>query len=182
MLAVLLFLFLHKNVPCGSLLEAPYIHNMFSWRKKKITSCYLELWNSANNSFVKFHVRWFHSASLVLNAWKILSVFNGLWGWSGVAKMLCILHHWGVQLISWYSWARPAILVARKGREGMFLFLLFLHFRSCSLSSLPLSCISCIISSVSFLPALGDNTKCPTKVDVSLNPNTINQFSGLTQI
>ena len=38
---------------------------------------------------------------------------------------------WGVQLILAYSWARPAILVAGKGREVMFLFLLFLHFHSC---------------------------------------------------
>ena len=53
-------------------------------------------------------------------------------GWSGGAKVLCILHHWGVQLILAYSWARPAILVVRKGRGGMFLFLLFLHFHSCS--------------------------------------------------
>ena len=37
----------------------------------------------------------------------------------------------GVQLILAYSWARPAILVAGKGREVMFLFLLFLHFHSC---------------------------------------------------
>ena len=49
-------------------------------------------------------------------------------GWSGGAKVLCILHHWGVQLILAYSWARPAILVVGKGRGGMFLFLLFLHF------------------------------------------------------
>ena len=54
------------------------------------------------------------------------------WGWSGGAKVLCILHHWGVQLILAYSWARPAILVVGKGRGGMFLFLLFLHFHSCS--------------------------------------------------
>ena len=39
---------------------------------------------------------------------------------------------WGVQLILAYSWARPAILVVGKGRGGMFLFLLFLHFHSCS--------------------------------------------------
>ena len=38
----------------------------------------------------------------------------------------------GVQLIVVYSWRRPAILVAGKGRGGMFLFLLFLHFHSCS--------------------------------------------------
>ena len=53
-------------------------------------------------------------------------------GWSGGAKVLCILHHWCVQLIVAYSWARPAILVVGKGRGGMFLFLLFLHFHSCS--------------------------------------------------
>ena len=53
-------------------------------------------------------------------------------GWSGGAKALCILHHRGVQLILAYSWARPAILVVGKGRGGMFLFLLFLHFHSCS--------------------------------------------------
>ena len=32
-------------------------------------------------------------------------------------------------------WARPAILVAGKGRVTMFLFLLFLHFHSFSSSS-----------------------------------------------
>ena len=53
-------------------------------------------------------------------------------GWSGVAMVSCILRHRGVQLKLAYSWARPAILVAGKGRGGMFLFLLFLHFHSCS--------------------------------------------------
>ena len=51
--------------------------------------------------------------------------------WSGGAKVSCILCHRGVQLILAYSWARPAILVASKGRGGCFLFLLFLHFHSC---------------------------------------------------
>ena len=59
-------------------------------------------------------------------------IFYQVSGWSGGAKVLCILHHWGVQLILAYSWARPAILVVGKGRGGMFLFLLFLHFHSCS--------------------------------------------------
>ena len=36
-------------------------------------------------------------------------------GGSGGAKVSCILHHRGVQLILAYSWARPAILVAGKG-------------------------------------------------------------------
>ena len=39
--------------------------------------------------------------------------------------MSCILHH-RVHLILAYSWAKSAILVAVKCREGMFLFLLFL--------------------------------------------------------
>ena len=60
------------------------------------------------------------------------SALTILGGWSGGAKVLCILHHWGVQLILAYSWARPAILVVGKGRGGMFLFLLFLYFLSCS--------------------------------------------------
>ena len=62
----------------------------------------------------------------------IFILHNPCRGWSGGAKVLCILHHRGVQLILAYSWARPAILVAGKGRVGMFLFLLFLHFHSCS--------------------------------------------------
>ena len=60
------------------------------------------------------------------------TVFNRQ-GRSGVAKVSCILRYRGVHLILAYSWARPAtcIRVAGKGREGMFLFLLFLRFHSC---------------------------------------------------
>ena len=36
----------------------------------------------------------------------------------GVAKVTGILRHWGVQLILASSWARPAILLAGKGRGG----------------------------------------------------------------
>ena len=36
------------------------------------------------------------------------------------AKLSCMLHHLGVELILAYSWARPAVLVAGKGRRGMF--------------------------------------------------------------
>ena len=76
-----------------------------------------------------------------VKSFPTLALFRGMdlkggsvmiWGWSGGAKVLCILHHRGVQLILAYSWARPAILVVGKGRGGMFLFLLFLHFHSCS--------------------------------------------------
>ena len=38
--------------------------------------------------------------------------------------------HRGVQLTSAFSWARPAVLAAGKGRGKMLLFLLFLHFLS----------------------------------------------------
>ena len=72
------------------------------------------------------------------------------WGWSGVEKVSCILRHRGIHLIMAYSWARPAILVAGKGRGGMFLFLLFLHFHSVPLSSLSLSVISSTTSFLSF--------------------------------
>ena len=53
----------------------------------------------------------------------------GVVGWcEGVVYLTSL----GFQLILAYSWARPAILVAGKGRGGMFLFLLFLHFHSYS--------------------------------------------------
>ena len=50
----------------------------------------------------------------------------GIFGWcEGVVYLTS-------RLILAYRWARPAILAAGKGRGGMFLFLLFLHFHSCS--------------------------------------------------
>ena len=102
--------------------------------------------------------------------WRFSMIFGG---WSGGAKVLCILHHWGVQLILAYSWARPAILVVGKSRGGMFLFLLFLHFHSCS-SFFPVPLFHLLYSLLSlFSLSLGDDTKWPSRVDVSLNPNTI---------
>ena len=79
--------------------------------------------------------------------------------WSGVAKVSCILRHWGVQLILAYSWARPAILVAGKGIGGMCLFLLFLHFHFCS-SFFPVSLSSPLLSLLSLIfLSLGDDIK-----------------------
>ena len=103
--------------------------------------------------------------------------------WSGGAKVLCILHHWGVQLILAYSWARPAILVVGKGRGGMFLFLLFLHFHSFLFLFLPCPSLSSpLLSLLSlFSLSLGDDTKWPSRVDVSLNPNTINLLTTSLQ-
>ena len=78
--------------------------------------------------------------------------------------------------VSYVTWAsnRNSLTVgqgllsfdAGKGRGGMFLFCFF-TFIPVPLSSLSLSFIS---STISFLPF---DTKCPTRVDVSLNPNTI---------
>ena len=73
-------------------------------------------------------------------------------GWSGVAKVLCILRHWGVQLIFAYSCAMLAILVTGKGRWECFYFFCFFPFIPLPLSSLFLSFIS---STVSFLPFSG---------------------------
>ena len=62
--------------------------------------------------------------------------------WSGVAKVSCILRHWGIQLILAYNWARLPILVADKGRGGMFLFWCFFIFIPVPLFYLSFSFIS----------------------------------------
>ena len=91
-----------------------------------------------------------------------LSVSSSSWdldGWLGGAKVSCILCHRGVQLILAYSWARPAILVAGKGREVMFLFLLFLHFHSCSsFFPVPLFLLFCYLFCL-FSPFLWETTQ-----------------------
>ena len=82
--------------------------------------------------------------------------------------------HWGVQLILAYSWARPAILVQVRVERECFYFFCFFTFTPVPLSSLS-SLSSLLLSLLSlFSLSLGDNTKWPTRVDVSLNPNTIN--------
>ena len=100
----------------------------------------------------------------------------GLPGLSGGAKVACILRHLGIQLILAYSRARPAILVAGKGRGGMFYFFCFFTFIPVPFSSLSLSFISSTIFFSLFFLSLGDNTKLPSRVDMSLSPNTINQL------
>ena len=96
---------------------------MIIWKSKRLP---LETINTLKNEYWKlvFFFKFFYI--------QLYSLQDCIWGWSAGAKVLCILHHWGVQLILAYSWARPAILVVGKGRGGMFLFLLFLHFHSCS--------------------------------------------------
>ena len=95
-------------------------------------------------------------------------------GWLCVAKVPGILRHRGVQLMLASSWARPAILVADRVWGGMFLFL-FLHFYYCSSFSPVLIFHLSLLSLFSLSP--GDDTKWPIRVDVSLNPNTINQIT-----
>ena len=90
----------------------------------------------------------------------------------GCGEVSCILRHWDVQLILAYSWARPAVFVVGKGRGGMFSFLLFLHFHSCSSFSLSLSFISSTISStcISFLPFSGRQHKMTLKDSQVVKP------------
>ena len=87
---------------------------------------------------------------------------------AGKAKLSCILRHCGgLQL------GKACFFAAvKKCRGGMFLILLFLHFHSFSF----VSCLSSTISSISLLP-FEDHTKWPTRVDMSLNPNSINLHS-----
>ena len=72
-----------------------------------------------------------------------------------------VVYH--VHLVLAYSWARPAILVAGKGRGILLLFLLFLHVDFCSSFFLSLSFISSTISSISFLPFSGRQHKMTHK-------------------
>ena len=73
--------------------------------------------------------------------------------------MSCSFYHRGVQLILAYSWARPVVLAAGKGKGGMLLFLLS-SVLSLSFISLflPYPSLSSTLLSL-FSLSLGDNTK-----------------------
>ena len=95
-------------------------------------------------------------------------------GWLGEAKVSCFLHHQS----NWYGlivWqGLLSLQQVRVEGECFYFFCLLLSFiylvLTCpSLSSPLLSLLSL------FSLSLGDDTKWPTRVDVSLNPNTINQ-------
>ena len=136
------------------------------WMKQDIIFNKLKLTNNKSNAGGNVSI-FFFSLFFVFYVLRHLDL-----GVVKCAKVSCILLHFGVQLILAFSWTRPAIHVAGKDRGfflGFFLFLLFLHFHSCSLSSLSLSFISSTISSVSFLSGRRHN--------MSLNPTTINQSS-----
>ena len=71
------------------------------------------------NVTAKFHL----AISLCIPVFMGISHISSSWvegaegggGGGYVAKVACILCHWGVQLILAYSWARLVILVAGKG-------------------------------------------------------------------
>ena len=92
--------------------------------------------------------------------YKLKCSWLSMWPWNTGLPVLAAFNHWIIKMFSWaqlfkasevvwcddsvvyltspghlilaYSWARSAILVAGKGRGGMFLFLLFLRFHFCS--------------------------------------------------
>ena len=78
-------------------------------------------------------------------------------GWLGhkTSTQTNILHHWGIQLIFAYSWARPAILVAGKGSYWRNVFISSVSSLSLIFLFTPCSSLSFIISSISFLPFSG---------------------------
>ena len=90
--------------------------------------------------------------------------FTSTGGDGRVVQRCCVAYVTrGVQLILAYSWARPAILVAGKGRGGIFYFFYFFTFIPVPLSSLSIFFISSTISSVSFLPFSGRQHKMTHK-------------------
>ena len=92
-----------------------------------------------------------------------------------MAIVSCILRNRGVQLRLAFSLARPAILLAGKCRGGN------VFISSVSSFSFPFLFLPCpslsspllALLSLYFL-SLGDDTKLPAGVDVSLNPSSIN--------
>ena len=77
-------------------------------------------------------------------------------GWLGEAKVPCILRHRSSNIFA-YGWERPAILAEGKGRGGMLLFLLFLHFHS--FSFLPCPSLSSPLGSYLSSPFLWETTQ-----------------------
>ena len=154
---MLFFIFLLKNIDCGYSLEPPwwggfneYSHSVFlSKIKKNEYPCqplfYYIKWGSRGQNY-KGVFSWRKSPE---NDTIEIQTFL----MPGGAKVSCILRHRGVQLILAYSWARPSIPVAGKGRERNVL----------PLSSLSLSFISSAISSISFLPFYGRRHKMTHK-------------------
>ena len=81
----------------------------------------------------KRHVAAYMSSKSQVCVLKVDTRFSSSAAWGGwVRQWYLVSYVTGVPYWDWLSWARPAILVAGKGRGGMFLILLFLHFHSFS--------------------------------------------------
>ena len=121
-----------------------------------------------------------HFRKYVIKCLYRFSVMKIRRGWLGEAKVSCILRHRSIQLILAYSWTRPAILAAGKGRGGgMFLFLLFLHCYS--FSFFPYLFLLLYYLFYLSSPFLWETTQNDPRVDVSLNPNSINRSMKIRQ-
>ena len=108
----------HTNIPIYSsphLLNCcltrihQFLYLLFPWELAHLNL----LWFTRSSSINLNQNQWFITYSHCLE-------YVFFRGWSGGAKVSCILHHRGVQLMLAYRWARLAILVAGKGRGGMF--------------------------------------------------------------
>ena len=109
-------------------------------------------------------------------------------GW--VRQRCCVSYVTGASNWDWLTVEQGLLSLQQVRVDGewfyFFCFFIFIHF---PLSPLSLSFISSTISSICLLPvygrwhkmthkglSLGDHTKWSTRVDVSLNPNTIDQL------
>ena len=117
-------------------------HNTCLYREidRKYTGCNLKTTELPDGSLIGACA--VIRANTVCIVWSVVALFLPLIkqflgtstgserGWLCEAKVSCSFCHQGVQLILAYSWARPAVLAAGKGRGWMLLFLLFLRFLS----------------------------------------------------
>ena len=100
----------------------------------------------------------FVTSSRSIPFWK--AVYNMFFlGGRVVLLTCCVSCHRGIQQILAYSWARPAILVAGKGRGVMVYFFYFFTFIRIPISSLSLIFIFSTIYSISFSPFLWETTQ-----------------------
>ena len=122
-----------------------YPQHIFLWRNKKK---YQHFW--IEKSILSRAMALYYVCKVVMR-W-LLNNYTLAWLHGALRMVRC---GEGVQLILAYSWARPAILVAGKGKGECFYFFCFFTFFPVPLSLLSLSFISSIISSIPFLPFSG---------------------------
>ena len=90
------------------------------------------------------------------------------------AKVLCILYHRDIQLI--FASSLAGLLSLQQVRvEGVCFFFPSVSSLSFLFLFLPCPSLSSPLLLFLFSLSMGNDTKWPTRVDVSFNPNTINQ-------